>query len=207
MANYVRIYCEPTRLKVAIDGQDVYYIEKRGASVDADDDLVIITYEGQTVLKEYWYDFLVPRYNVDHHSVRELVCWIQECIDDIPPLPGDTNNLLSITTVDCTVAGLTELLPVINNVFVEQVYALVTEVDGGTGRAKYPNISIGRNGSTDLYMPTKLLRVDDLNDYYHFNTTAKKKLAVSGDTIDLSVSLQSNATKYTLTIYLFGYEF
>jgi hypothetical protein len=87
------------------------------------------------------------------------------------------------------------------------VYALVTEVDGGSGRGKYPKIEIGRNGGSDIHMPTKLLRVDDLNDYWHFNNVGKKKLAVSGDTIDLSVSLQSNATTYILTIYLFGYEF
>jgi hypothetical protein len=207
MARYGRIYCEPIRLKVAIDGLDVYYIDKRTATVESDDEQVIITEGGTEVLREYWYSFLVPRYNVDHHSVRELVCWIQECLDDIPPLPGDTNNLLSITTVDCTVLGTTELLPVINNVFVEQAYALVTEIDGGSGRALFPDVSIGRNGSTDLFMPTKLLRLDELNDYYHFNTTAKKKLAVSGDTIDLSVSLQSNASTYILTIYLYGYEF
>jgi hypothetical protein len=81
---YVRIYCEPTRLKIAEVGTDVRYEDKLGLSVDADDEQVILRSNGAEVLRAYWYDFLEPKYNVDHHSVRELVCWLQDCIDDVP---------------------------------------------------------------------------------------------------------------------------
>jgi hypothetical protein len=84
MANYVRIYCEPTRLKIAEDGLDVRYEDKLGLSVSADDDQVVLIRNGAEVLRAFFYNFLKPQYNVDHHSVRELVCWIQDCIDDVP---------------------------------------------------------------------------------------------------------------------------
>ena len=201
---YVRIFCEPTRLKIAEDGLDVRYEDKRGLTVEADDEQVVLRRDGVEVFRAFFYKFLEPPYNVQFHSVKEYVCWLQECIDDIPPLPGDTINLLSVVTVDATVGGLTELFPVINNVLVEQVYAVLTEIDGGSGSGLYPEIQIGLNGGSNLYVPTKLLQIDELNDFYQFNTTAKKKMAVSGDKIDLTVNETSNATTYLLTIYYIG---
>jgi len=91
MARYVRIYCEPTRLKIAVDGLDVFYENKIGLTVESDDEQVILKRNGVQVLKEFFYNFLEPRYNVDHHSVRELVSYIQSCIDDIPEnIEGNT---------------------------------------------------------------------------------------------------------------------
>jgi hypothetical protein len=84
MAGYVRIYCEPTRLKIAEVGTDVRYEDKIGLTVESDDEQVILKRGGSEVFKAYFYNFLVPKYNVDHHSVKELVCWIQDCIDDVP---------------------------------------------------------------------------------------------------------------------------
>lgn len=84
MAGYVRIYCEPTRLKIAEDGLDVRYEDKIGLSVGADDEQVVFTRNGTEVLRAFFYNFLEPRYNVDHHSVRELVSYFQACIDDVP---------------------------------------------------------------------------------------------------------------------------
>jgi hypothetical protein len=84
MAGYVRIYCEPTRLKIAEDGLDVRYEDKIGLSAEADDDQVVLIRNGAEVFRAFFYNFLQPKYNVDHHSVRELVCWLQDCIDDVP---------------------------------------------------------------------------------------------------------------------------
>ena len=84
MAGYVRIYCEPTRLKIAEDGLDVRYEDKIGLSVEADDEQLVLKRDGTEVLRTFFYKFLKPQYNVDHHSVRELVSYFQTCIDDVP---------------------------------------------------------------------------------------------------------------------------
>ena len=121
----------------------------------------------------------------------------------------NTNKLLSTTVIDCTTLSTTSLytVPVGKNLFIEQAYALLTDVSGGTGINKFPKVSIGTSGSNNINMPTRLKELDVLNEYYHFNTTAVKKLATATESVDFLVNLQSNAVTYTLTLYLFGYEF
>jgi len=86
---YVKVSCEPTRLKISKPGVDVQFEDKIGLTVSADDEQVVLSRDGAEVLREYFYNFLEPRYNVDIHSVRELVCWIQDCVDDVPSSTGE----------------------------------------------------------------------------------------------------------------------
>jgi hypothetical protein len=81
---YVRVINEPTRLKISETGTDVRYEDKLGLTAEADDEQLVLRRNGAEVLREYFYNFLEPRYNVDHHSVKELVCIISDWIGIFP---------------------------------------------------------------------------------------------------------------------------
>jgi hypothetical protein len=112
MAN-IRIYNEPTRLKVSRDNIDVFYIDKQDenynitADVYADNETVVITDNGTIVLQAFFNDFLLPLGN----SVREVVCQIEDWIQDVPPPPPEPSlgsdlqkdyfdNLITVTPYD-----------------------------------------------------------------------------------------------------------
>lgn len=159
------------------------------------------TKEGRLRLREVSLDKEIKNIVTNVEEVKEA----QEATEIVTNL----DKLLGVVDVDCTITSTTTVytVPSIRNVFIEQVYGLLIEKDGGTGINAYPTVSIGNNASTDIHMPVRLNKLDTVDEYYHFNTTAVKKLARSSDTIDFTVNNASNATTYQLTIYLFGYEF
>lgn len=149
-------------------------------------------------------------------------------LTDIPAFPNDGNDyvlvensnavtwqedkgssLLAVVDVDCTLVGghVIYTVPTGKKIFFNHAYGLLKTVSGGSGIAKNPKVSIGVNGASDLYSNTRIVGVNSVNDYYHFNSSGNKRLADSTNTIDLLVNLQSNAIAYVLTIYIYGNEY
>jgi hypothetical protein len=125
MAN-IRIYNEPTRLKVSRDNIDVFYIDKQDenynitADVYADNETVVITDNGSIVLQEFFNNFLIPLGN----SVREVVCQIEEWIQDVPPpppVPGSRPELADDCSVTNVPASLSEVSLIAENTLRREV--------------------------------------------------------------------------------------
>ena len=113
------------------------------------------------------------------------------------------------TGIDCTATGQTTIytVPTATTTYVTQMLVEITTITGGTGVGAFPKISTGIGGSFDnIFADTRIKGLDATTEFYHFNTSGVSAIGATTDNISFSVNTASNATAYTVTVYLFGYN-
>lgn len=119
-------------------------------------------------------------------------------------------KLLNTTTgIDCTATGQTTVytVPAATTTYVTQMLVEITTITGGTGVAQFPKVSTGIGGTFDnIFADTRIKGLDATTEFYHFNTSGVSATGAATNVISFSVNTASNATAYTVSVYLFGYN-
>ena len=113
------------------------------------------------------------------------------------------------TGIDCTATGQTVVytVPAATTTYVTQMLVEITTITGGSGVGQFPKVSTGIGGSFDnIFADTRIKGLDTLTEFYHFNTSGVSAKGAAAENISFSVNTASNATAYTVTVYLFGYN-
>ena len=119
-------------------------------------------------------------------------------------------KLLNTTVgIDCTALGQTTIytVPAATTTYVTQMLVEVTTITGGTGSATFPKVSTGIGGTFDnIFSNVRINGLDATTEFYHFNTSGVSRTGAAAENISFSVNTASNATAYTVTVYVFGYN-
>ena len=113
------------------------------------------------------------------------------------------------TGIDCTATGQTTVytVPAATTTYVTQMLVEITTITGGSGIGTFPKVSTGIGGTFDnIFADVRIKGLDATTEFYHFNTSGVSATGAATDNISFSVNTASNATAYTVTVYVFGYN-
>ena len=152
-----------------------------------------------------------PGQNFESNNVQgaidELQSQLTTLSETIINISDEVNTLRIKLDIDGTIVGsrMMYTVPTAQKLLVSEIYAVLTNVSGGTGLGKYPIMSAGiLPGYEDIYKETKMFRMDTADDLWHFNTSGKGRIVKTGETFYIDIKTPSNATAYQMTIYLYG---